>query len=322
MTDEGFLGIDLGGTETKAAVLTAEGTVLWTSDRETEAAAGRDAVLARVEDLVAEAERECPAPLHSAAIAVPAVIDVASGTVEFMTNFPRDWNGFALRPELERRTGLRLSMLNDVRAATVGEQAWGAGRPYRDFICIAIGTGIGGGLVLNGELYLGSRGAAGEIGHMTVEPDGPLCLCDNRGCMEAVASGPAMRRAAQERIEAGDRALAALAGSERPTPRQIAQAAHQGSKGACDVIAQAGRYIGIGLGSLICALNPEAVVVGGGVAGAGELLLGPMREEIARRTVVFPRERGRVEVIPSPLGGRAGALGAAAWSMRQAGVML
>jgi glucokinase len=242
---------------------------------------------------------------------------VETGTLELLSNFTSEWDNFPIKADMERRTGLQAFVLNDVRAATVAEQMWGGGRPYRDFISIAIGTGIGGGLVLEGRLYGGSRGAAGEIGHATMVPDGLPCGCGNRGCLETVASGPAIARVAREAIERGARDLAELAGTERPTPAQVAQAAERGSETARAVLEEAGRWLGLALGNLICALNPEAVVVGGGVAAAGDLLLGPMRDEIARRTVVFPPARGGVTVVQSPLGGRAGAMGAAGWAMLQ-----
>jgi glucokinase len=207
--------------------------------------------------------------------------------------------------------------LNDVRAATVAEHARGAGRAYRDFVFLAIGTGIGGGLVLNGELYLGSRGAAGELGHQTVVPNGSKCGCGNMGCLETVASGSAIAREALAAIQSGDRELADLAGSEQPTSHEVAHAALTGSSGARAIFARAGTLIGLVLSNLICALNPEAVVIGGGVAEAGDLLLQPIRDEIEKRTIVFSQARGGVEVLQSSLGSSAGALGAAVWAMRR-----
>lgn len=313
-----FLGVDLGGTEIKAALLSPDGRVHWSTTRATRAAEGCDAVVERLVDLIDSSIRDAAsAPVLAAGVAVPGVVDVAAGRVEKVANLTGDWNGFDLHCALASRIDLPVSILNDVRGAAVAEQVWGAGRPYRHFICIAIGTGIGGGLVLDGELYGGSRGAAGELGHETVLPDGPRCGCGNRGCLETVASATAIARQARAAIEAGDRELAALAGSERPAPHQVAEAACKGSAGARAIFTQAGTWLGLALGNLVCALNPEAVVVGGGVAEAGDLLLGPVREEIGRRTVVFSRERGGVEVIASPLGGRAGAMGAAAWAMQQ-----
>jgi glucokinase len=315
-----FLGIDLGGTEVKAAALNPAGEVLWSGRASTGVPEGREAVLSRIEGLIRRAGRAMePAPLAAVGIAAPAVIDMDTGTLEHLSNFTAEWDNSPLRADMERRTGLPIFVLNDVRAATVAEQIWGAGRYYQDFISVAIGTGIGGGLVLNGHLYGGSRGAAGEIGHVTMAPDGLPCGCGNIGCLETVASGPAIARAARAAIERGDADLSELAESCTPTPAQVTQAAQRGSESARVILAEAGRWIGLALGNLICVLNPRAVIVGGGVAAAGDLLLDPMRVEIERRTVVFPPARGGVVVVGSPLGGAAGAMGAAGWAMRQGG---
>jgi glucokinase len=314
---EVLLGVDLGGTEIKAAALSPDGRILWSGRAPSGVAEGREAVLSRIEGLIRQGiQAVAPRPVCGVGIAAPAVLDMETGTLEILSNFTPEWDNFPLKTEMERRIGLPISVLNDVRAATVAEHLWGGGRPYRDFICIAIGTGIGGGLVLNGELYGGSRGAAGEIGHLTMVPDGLPCGCGKRGCLETVASGPAIARAARRAIEDGDAALAGLAGSREPTPAQVAVAAERGSVSARAIFAEAGRWIGLALGNLICALNPEAVVVGGGVAAAGDLLLDPIRAEIERSTIVFPPARGGVTVTASPLGGQAGAMGAAGWVAR------
>ncbi|HEX8917974.1 MAG TPA: ROK family protein [Chloroflexota bacterium] len=315
---DAVLGIDLGGTDIKAAILDRAGQTLWQERIATGAKEARDQVIQRLEDLVALALQHSPAPIRSAGFAIPGVVDMQTGRLEKLSNFTPEWDGYLLRDDLERRTGLHISVLNDVRAATVAEKTWGAGRGFQDFICIAIGTGIGGGLVLNGSLYQGSRGAAGELGHQTVVPDGPLCGCGNRGCIEAFASGPALTRAARAAIEAGDMKLVELSGSSNPTPYAISQAAVQGSETARSIFEHAGTLVGRVLANLVCVLNPEAIVVGGGVSEAGDLLLQPIREEIARRTVVFSPERGGVQVLHSPLGGRAGAIGAAAWALHHA----
>jgi glucokinase len=316
-TTDLILGIDLGGTETKVVALTSDGAIHW-NRRLATSAEGREPVLAQLVELVSCAEREvAPASIRGAGLAVPAVLDMSTGRVELLPNIAGDWDGFPLKDELEARSGLPAFLLNDVRAATLAEHIWGAGRGYTDFICIAIGTGVGGGLVLDNRLYLGSRGAAGEIGHQTVKPDGPLCKCGNRGCLETFASGPAIARAARATIEAGDHELAVQAGSVEPAPHEVALAAARGNLSAGAIFAQAGKAIGLALANMICMLNPQAIIVGGGLADAGDLLLAPIRAEIDRRTVVFSRERGGVEVLASPLGGQAGAMGAAAWAMQQ-----
>jgi glucokinase len=311
------LGIDLGGTEIKAVVLGDDGRVRWNTQVETLAPEGRDAVLDRVVRLVdAAANAVAPTRIEALGIAIPGVVNMEAGQIELLTNLTPDWNGFAVQAALADRTGLEVSLLNDVRAATLAEHTVGAGQGYSSFICVAVGTGIGGGLVLDNMLFLGSRGAAGEIGHVTVVPDGRRCNCGNYGCLETEAGGPAIMRAAQAAIDGGEEELAILAGSRCPSPLQIAQAAEGGSSTARAIFAHAGTMIGLALGGLICALNPQAIVVGGGVAKAGDLLLAPIRAEIVRRTVVFKPQRGGVAVVQSSLGGWAGAIGAAAWAAR------
>ncbi|HCG02225.1 MAG TPA: hypothetical protein DEV93_16985 [Chloroflexi bacterium] len=316
-SDRVFVGIDLGGTEIKAAALTEHGEVLEHRSIGTRGREGRDAVMERLAGIVDWARQVSPDGLAGAGVAIPGVLDMQSGRVEMMTNLTHDWNGFLLKDALQDRTGMKTSVMNDVRAATLGEQVWGAGKPYSDFICIAIGTGIGGGLVLTNDLYMGARGAAGEIGHITVLTEGGyLCNCGNHGCLETIAAAPALTRAAREAIEAGDDLLGSLAGSIEPAPHQIVQAAQRGSETANRIFSYAGRMTGQALAGLVMTLNPQAIVVGGGVAKAGELLLEPIRREIKRRTTLLSPERGGVEVLQSPLGGEAGAIGAAAWAMR------
>lgn len=309
------LGLDLGGTEIKAVVPGDDHSVLWSARIDTVAREGREAVLDRMVRLIETAiDAVAPRTIEGLGIAIPGVVDVEAGRIELLTNLTADWNGFGARTALETRTGLPVALLNDVRAATLAEHTMGAGQGYSDFICVAIGTGVGGGLVLGDQLFLGSRGAAGEIGHTTVVPDGRRCNCGNIGCLETEASGPAMVRAACAAVEGGDTELEELAGSRQPTPLQLAQAAERGSSTARSIFEHAGTMLGRALASLVCVLNPQAIVVGGGVAKAGDLLLDPIRAEIARRTVVFMPERGGVEVLPSSLDGRAGAIGAAVWS--------
>jgi glucokinase len=314
-----YLGIDLGGTDIKAAVLGDDNGVRWSMQVATLAPEGRDAVLDRMVTLVGAASRAvAPRILETLGVAIPGVVDIEAGRIELLTNLTADWNGFAVRSALEAATGLEVSLLNDVRAATLAEHTMGAGQGYNSFICVAVGTGVGGGLVLDNKLFLGSRGAAGEIGHVTVVPDGRRCNCGNDGCLETEASGPAIVRAACAAIDGGDVELEDLAGSRQPSPLQIAHAAERGSSTARAIFTHAGIMLGRALAGLVCVLNPQAIVVGGGVAKAGDLLLDPMRTEIARRTVVFMPERGGVDVVRSSLDGRAGAIGAAVWSMQSA----
>ena len=317
MNEPAFVGVDLGGTHLKVVVTRQDGTILVRRRAPTKAHADRNELLAQIADLIEQSRAELATAIPSTrltavGLAVPGVVDAPAGRVEFTVALAPPWNGFAATAALERLVALPTRLLNDAQAATLGEQARGGGRGYRDFVCVTIGTGIGGGLVLDGRLYTGSRGMSGVLGHTTVLPNGPPCGCGNRGCLETLASGTAIARAARAAQEAGS--LALPTDPDDLSPGALATAARAGDPVARAIFADAGTYIGIALGNVVCTLNPRAIVVGGGVSQAGDLLLDPIRREIARRTRVFSPERGGVDVIQSPLGGEAGAIGSASWA--------
>jgi glucokinase len=286
-----ILGIDLGGMFVKHAVLDldSEPRVLEQGQTETLLAAGPDAVLARV----AEAARAV-GDVDAVGLAMPGPLDLEAGRARDLPNFPR-WEGIPVIERLEAALGRRVALIRDGCAFALAEHALGAGRGCRDMVGVTVGTGIGGGLVLGGALYLGADGSAGELGHQTVDPDGPACGCGNRGCLEALASGPAIAAAAGSG-SAEEACATALAGDER----------------ARIAFAEAGRWLGLGLANVAAIVVPERIVIGGGVAAAGELLLRPARQELTRRLTILPASR--VELVPAQLGSFAGAIGAGLWA--------
>jgi glucokinase len=287
------VGLDLGGTNIKCAVVDDALRVLATDACPTGAAAGPDAVLERVAAL----GRATLAPFGepaTAGLALPGHFDAALGTGVLLPNLRGDWVGRAIAGPVGERLGVPVALVNDVRALTLAELRLGAGRGASDLVCIALGTGVGGGVVIGGRVHLG-LGHAGEIGHTTVDPDGPLCGCGNRGCLDRMA---------------GAESIAAAAG--RATVQDAAAAARAGDDAAVTAFARAGEYVGRALAGAIVLLWPERVVVGGGVADAGELLLGPVRAEIRRRACVAPVDR--IAVVAAELGPHAGAVGAALWA--------
>jgi glucokinase len=284
------LGLDLGGTNIKAAVVDSSLRVLATDTVATGAADGEDAVLERV----AAVGRAVVAPFGepaSAGLALPGHFDAATGTGSLLPNLLGDWAGRPIAGPVGAGLGVPVTLVNDVRALTLAELRLGAGRGAVDLVCIALGTGVGGGVVIGGRLHLG-LGHAGEIGHTTVDPDGPLCGCGNRGCLDRMASA---------------QSIAAAAGCG--SVAEAAEAAWGGDPAAREAFARAGEYVGRVLAGAVVLLWPERVVVGGGVADAGDLLLEPLRTELRRRACVAPE----IPVVPAELGAVAGAVGAALW---------
>jgi glucokinase len=287
------LGLELGGTNIKAAVVDASLRVLATDVVPTGAADGEAAVLERVAALGRAVVAPFGEPV-SAGLALPGHFDALRGTGSLLPNLLGDWAGRPIAEPVASSLGLPVTLVNDVRALTLAELRLGAGRGARDLVCIALGTGVGGGVVIGGRLHLG-LGHAGEIGHTTVDPDGPLCGCGNRGCLDRIA---------------GAESIAAAAGCS--SVAEAAEAARAGDPEARAAFAQAGEYVGRVLAGAVVLLWPERVVVGGGVADAGELLLEPLRAELQRRACVAPVDE--IAVVRAELGPYAGAVGAALWS--------
>lgn len=283
------LGLDLGGTNVKAAVLGPGDEVLAEASAPNDGALGEDAVLARVVALGREVS-EPFGPVSSAGLGLPG--HFSGGRGGLLPNLPGSWAGRDIAGPVSSGLGVPVRLVNDARALTLAELRLGAGRGVRDLVCVALGTGVGGGVVIGGELHLG-RAHAGEIGHTTVVPDGPSCGCGNRGCLDRVASAAAIASDAG----ASDFATAL-------------DAARDGDARAIDAFATAGRHVGLALAGAVVLLWPERIVVGGGVAAAGDLLLDPIREEVARRACVAPE----VEIVGAALGAGAGAVGAALWA--------
>jgi glucokinase len=283
------LGLDLGGTNIKLALLEDERLATTDSAPTQSADGGPAAVLERIAELGRRA-----GPVDSVGVAVPGLVD-ADGSALLFSNLHGDWAGHPVREPLEAAFGQPVALINDGHAFALAEARLGAARGASDVVCIVLGTGIGGGLVAGGRLHLGVDDRAGEIGHHTVLLDGPACNCGNRGCLE---------------LYAGARAIARAAG--KATFDEVVAAAGAGEAASVEALERAGMLIGVALANLTIFVAPERVVVGGGVAEAGELLLGPLREEVRRRAGnVAPLER--IEIVPATLGPLAGAIGAALW---------
>jgi glucokinase len=314
MSGDLFAGIDLGGTKILVLIGDAGGVVVGTARVPTLAKQGPESVLARIVEAVHEAAKEAGVDAHAlrvAGVSAPGPIDTADGIITDPPNLP-GWHNVPLAAILRERLGVPAILENDANCGAVGEHNFGAGRGYKDMIFVTISTGIGGGIIIDNELYAGASGAAGEVGHIGVSVDGPLCGAGHVGCLEAFASGTAIAAGAREMIAAGGLPVTARLAAESP-PLSAATVYHAGQQGEAEataIITNAGRYLGIGLASIINAFNPQAIVLGGGLTNMGDTILGPAVETARMRS--FAQSFMDVRIVEGELGERVAALGALA----------
>jgi glucokinase len=303
------IGVDIGGTKIAAGVVDEEGTILETSTVPTPPTA--DGVI----DAIAEAVRTVSTGHEIEAVGIGAAgyVDDKRATVLFAPNIK--WRNEPLKDKVEQRVGLPVVVENDANAAAWGEYRFGAGQGHDDVVCITLGTGLGGGIIIGGKLHRGRFGVAAEFGHVRVVPDGLLCGCGSQGCWEQYASGRALVRYARQRANATPENAGILLALGDGTPegiegRHISQAARQGCPVAVDSFRELARWAGAGLADLASLFDPSAFIVGGGVSDEGELVLDPIRKSF-RRWLVGGQWRPHAQVLAAQLGGRAGLVGAA-----------
>jgi glucokinase len=301
LSDQCVAGIDIGGTKIALAVANLEGRVLEkTRFPARTAERGPHAIM---EEALAEIERllgQTGSCLASVGIGCGGPLDRQRGLILSPPNLP-GWDEFPIVRLVEERLGVPALLDNDANAAALGEHRYGAGRGYRHLVYITQSTGIGGGVIVGGRLVHGVYDGAGEVGHMTVLPDGPECGCGGRGCLEALCSGTGIARRTRERLAAGEAsALAALSPSE-VTARAVAEAARAGDAVATAVWDEMIHHLAVGVGNLFNVLAPEAVVIGGGVAEAGEQLFKPLRVRVRERVRMLPPEK--INILQASLGG-------------------
>jgi glucokinase len=299
------LGLDLGATNLKWAVVAQTGgtwTTVATDQVATRVVADPDGAPAAVVAQLAEVAVAAVAtwgPVLSIGIGVPGLYDPATGTARFLVNLPGPWAGHPVAGPVADAVGVPAVLVNDARAFGLAELRLGAGRGASSMVGLTLGTGVGGVFAIDGRVHQGHDGTAGEIGHQTIDPDGPWCNCGNRGCLEAYA------RADQ---------IAAACGTS--TAEEAVRAAEAGDQRALAGLAEVGRYLGIGLANMVTIISPDRIVVGGGVAAAGELLFAPIRAELARR--VRTTSIADVTLVRAELGVWAGAIGAAVHAAERA----
>jgi glucokinase len=294
------LGLDLGGSKLKAVVLERDDgeyreVVSEVVDTE------RDADPQRIVTQLGEFGREVGGEIDSAGITIPGLFDHETGIAEFVTNLGGEaWKGVPVVAPVRETLGVPVALINDARAFGFAESRLGAARGCSTAVFYTLGTGIGGAVVVDGKLHLG-LGQAGELGHQTVDAslDAPVCGCGNRGCLEAHVQAAAIARK-----------------GGRETAQDVVEAARAGDERASSALEDAGRWLGVGIANAIVTLNPDRIVIGGGVAEAGDLILEPAREEVKRRVRVAPVDR--IPIVRAELGYDSGAIGAAVWGAERA----
>lgn len=310
------LATDLGGTKFVTALIAPDGQIMAREYNPTLADEGCEAVVQRLLQAmrrVADSAGISLVSVSSIAVAAAGAVDSVKGTVTNSPNLP-GWHDIPLREIVEKETGIRTAVINDASAAALGELHFGAGQGVENMFYLTVSTGIGGGIVIGGRLYTGSSGSAGEIGHTTVDINGPRCSCGNVGCWEMLASGKAVAREAQRLVKQGGKTILtelAEGDARNITAQTVAAAAQQGDPIAVSVVSRAAEYLGVGMVNLVNIFNPDVIVVGGGMARMGDALLNGARKVVAERAFRLPAEK--VRIVAGHLGDNAAILGAVAW---------
>jgi glucokinase len=314
-----IVGVDLGGTNIVVGAMQADGGRDYAiQSQPTQPERGADAVVERIAQMIEEVITTTSAETGATradflgvGIGSPGPLDRHTGVVIVTPNL--GWRDFPLRDAVAKRAGLPATLDNDANCATVGEWWCGAARGARHVIGVTIGTGIGGGLIIGGELYHGASDVAGEIGHTTIDSTGRRCKCGNYGCLEAYASGPAIAERAREALDDGEGSLLRdLVGGDlsQLTARCVYEASTRGDPVAREVVRDTARFLGAGVANLLNIFNPDVVVLAGGVTDAGDALFEPLRGEVRRRA--FRPAVEACHIVPGALGGSAGVIGAVA----------
>ena len=295
------LGLDLGGTNLKWTALEHDDGVWRVLGRGRTKTRVNDGPAGIVEQLgsTGRTAMETWPGITTAGVGIPGLYDPRTGATRFLVNIPGPWDGYPVAPPVADALGVPVALINDARAFGLAELRLGAGRGASSMVGLTLGTGVGGVLAVDGKVHQGHDGTAGEIGHQTIDPDGPDCNCGNHGCLEAFARA--------------DRLAEACAA---PTAEEAVERARNGDAVALEGLRRVGRYLGIGIGNMIAVISPDRVVIGGGVAAAGNLLLDEARAEIRRR--VLTTSVDEVEIVTAELGTWAGAIGAAVHGAEQA----
>ncbi|SHK21631.1 glucokinase [Anaerobranca californiensis DSM 14826] len=305
-----IIGVDLGGTNIAAALVKNDGSIVEKISNPTEANKGKDMVItnlmATIEELLGYVEDN--KKIKGIGIGIPGVCDIEKGLVKFAPNL--FWENVEIVKILESKFNLPVFIDNDANAAALGEVWCGAGKGKKNIVCITLGTGVGCGIILNGAIFHGAGNGAGELGHITVKEDGPKCNCGNNGCLEVLVAAPAIAKMGKEALLKGDTLLKTITDREKLTAKDVFDAAKKGDKVCLDIIGNVANNLGLAIANVINILNPEMIIIGGGVAAAGDILFNPLKEVVAKRALKDLYKD--VEIVSAQLGNNAGIIGAAA----------
>ena len=309
--DDALVGIDIGGTKIALALADTDGSLLFRRRIPTRPELGPSVAIENICLSIEELLADVDASLIAIGVGCPGPLDIQSGLVLSPANL-RTWNRVPIVEKLSTNFGVDIVFDNDANAAALGECVYGAGREFKNVFYVTISTGIGGGIVLSGELHHGVANGAGEVGHSIVKPDGLRCNCGSIGCLETICSGTHIARRVEERIDSGEPSLLRdlAADGREPSAQMLIEAVRQDDRVACDLWDETCRYLSIGLGNAITILAPDVLIIGGGISAAGDLLLDPLRELIPNYVSMIPPECIRIE--PAALGQDSGLYGAVA----------
>lgn len=314
------IGVDLGGTNLKVGAVSTKGEVFCSAEMPSDVKDGRPALLKKILNAIEETRHKVKGKrLSGICLGVPGIITPETGTVIQSPNLT-GWVNFNIKNVLADKLAWPLYVENDANAFSLGEGWVGAAAGIRNFCCLTLGTGVGGGIVLNGNLWHGVDGFAGEIGHIVVEPDGVPCACGSWGCLERYASASALVRMAKEGKD--DKSAVRLlksCGVDGLSAKAIAELARQGDLFCISLFKRLARYLGIGMAGVVNLLNIEMIVIGGGLSKASDLFLTSAREEMLKRSFKVPGQG--VKVVPAKLGDNGGIIGAAYIALKGIGAI-
>ncbi|MDF2645570.1 MAG: glucokinase [Paenibacillus sp.] len=315
MSDQIYIGVDLGGTNIKVGICDEQGKLLQTFEGPTGAENGSDFVIERIAQYVRQIVEESPFEWEQVAgigAGLAGFMDIPEGFVKFSPNLL--WHNVPAKKMLEEFLGKTVKIDNDANVAALGEAWAGSGAGIPNVVCYTLGTGVGGGIIINGKIYQGSTGMAGELGHMSVVPDieAIQCGCGQMGCLETVSSATGIVRMANEAVERGEKTSLAL--HEKIEAKHVFDAAKSGDEVSLRIVNRAAYYIGRSMAAMAVIINPKRFIIGGGVSKAGEILFQPIRETFKKYTPDTASEG--VEIVAATLGNDAGIVGAAGLNLR------